>query len=56
VIPKSKTPTRILENLRAAIKLSPDEINAIHALDKKLRFNDSSKDFGYELFEDLDGK
>jgi len=56
VIPKSKTPTRILENLRAATTLSPDEISAINALDRKIRFNDPSKDFGYELFENLDGK
>ena len=56
VIPKSKTPARIHDNLRAAVELSPEDISAINALDKKLRFNDSSKDFGYEFFADLDGK
>jgi alcohol dehydrogenase (NADP+) len=28
----------------------------IAGIDKKLRFNDASKGFGYEFFNDLDGK
>jgi len=28
----------------------------INKLDKKLRFNDPSGDFGYDLYSDLDGK
>ncbi|KAJ5325515.1 aldehyde reductase AKR1 [Penicillium brevicompactum] len=56
VIPKSKTQARIHENLRAVVELSPEDISEINAIDRKMRFNDSSQDFGYELFADLDGK
>lgn len=37
-------------------RLSPEDMKAIESIDKKLRFNDSSTDFGYNLFADLDGK
>jgi len=56
VIPKSKSPERIRQNFDIAFKLDDADIQTIDKLDKKLRFNDSSKDFGYELFTDLDGK
>ena len=56
MIPKSKTQARIHENLRAVVELSPEDISEINAIDRKMRFNDSSQDFGYELFADLDGK
>ncbi|KAJ5831899.1 hypothetical protein N7474_000210 [Penicillium riverlandense] len=56
VIPKSKSPERIAQNFDIAFKLDDADIHEIDNLDKKLRFNDSSKDFGYELFTDLDGK
>lgn len=55
-MPKSKTPARIIENLQGIIQLEPVDIEKINSIDKKLRFNDSSNDFGYELFADLDGK
>ncbi|KAI9929418.1 hypothetical protein MW887_000888 [Aspergillus wentii] len=56
VIPKSKTPQRIAENLQSDFKLEAADLNKINSIDKKRRFNDSSADFGYELFTDLDGK
>lgn len=56
MIPKSKTQARIHDNLRAVVDLSPEDLAVIQGLDRKVRFNDSSKDFGYELFADLDGK
>lgn len=56
VIPKSKSPERITQNFDIAFELEKADIQAIDKLDKKIRFNDSSKDFGYELFTDLDGK
>jgi alcohol dehydrogenase (NADP+) len=56
VIPKSKSPERITQNFDIAFTLDQADIKEIDKLDKKLRFNDSSKDFGYELFTDLDGK
>jgi alcohol dehydrogenase (NADP+) len=56
VIPKSKTPSRIRANLEGDFKLEPEDIKTIDALDKKLRFNDPSKSFGYEYYVGLDGK
>ncbi|KAJ5595143.1 uncharacterized protein N7459_001351 [Penicillium hispanicum] len=56
VIPKSKSPERITQNFDIAFELQASDIQQIDKLDKKLRFNDSSKDFGYELFTDLEGK
>ncbi|KAL2820968.1 NADP-dependent oxidoreductase domain-containing protein [Aspergillus cavernicola] len=56
VLPKSKTPERIRANLEGDFKLSQDDLKKIRGIDRKLRFNDSSADFGYEFFTDLDGK
>lgn len=56
VIPKSKSPERIAQNFDIAFELEEADIQAIDKIDKKIRFNDSSKDFGYELFTDLEGK
>ena len=56
VIPKSKTPARIRANLEGDFKLDPEDVKKIDSLDKKTRFNDSSKGFGYNFFSDLDGK
>lgn len=56
VIPKSKSPERIIQNFDIDFELDPADIKTIDSIDKKVRFNDASKDFGYELFADLDGK
>ena len=56
VLPKSKTPSRIKANLEGDFKLETVDMKKIEKIDKKLRFNDSSKDFGYNFFKDLDGK
>lgn len=56
VIPKSKTPERVRENLQGDFKLDEQDVLKINGMDRKLRFNDSSEDFGYNFFTDLDGK
>lgn len=56
VIPKSKTEARIKQNLDSDFKLSDDEVQRIARLDKKLRFNDPSGNFGWNFYADLDGK
>jgi alcohol dehydrogenase (NADP+) len=42
VIPKSKTPARIQQK--------------VDAIDRKLRFNDPSANFGWSFYQDLEGK
>lgn len=56
VIPKSKTESRIKQNLQGDFKLDPEDVDKIDGLDKKLRFNDPSKNFGWNFYADLDGK
>jgi len=57
VIPKSKTPARIRANLEGDFKLESADVEAISKIDKKLRFNDPSKSWGfYDFYTDLDGK
>ncbi|EMD01204.1 hypothetical protein BAUCODRAFT_61401 [Baudoinia panamericana UAMH 10762] len=56
VIPKSKTESRIKQNLEGDFKLDPEDVKKIDGLDKKLRFNDPSKNFGWDFYTDLDGK
>lgn len=56
VLPKSKTPKRIQDNLQGDFKLSDEDMKKIQSINKKLRFNDSSADFGMEFFKDLEGK
>jgi len=56
VIPKSKTESRIKQNLEGDFKLDSDDLAKLRAIDKKLRFNDPSESFGYEFYTDLDGK
>lgn len=53
---KSKTPERIRQNLQSDFRLDPEYVKKIDGIDKKRRFNDSSEDFGYNFFTDLDGK
>ncbi|KAL4993517.1 NADP-dependent oxidoreductase domain-containing protein [Aspergillus recurvatus] len=56
VLPKSKTPERIRANLEGDFRLEEEDVKRIRGVDRKLRFNDSSADFGYDFFKDLDGK
>ncbi|TKA25700.1 hypothetical protein B0A50_05795 [Salinomyces thailandicus] len=56
VIPKSKTDGRIKDNLDGDFKLDPEDVKKIDGLDRKLRFNDPSKGFGWNFYKDLDGK
>lgn len=56
VLPKSKTPSRIKANLEGDFKLDADDLKRIGGLDKKLRFNDPSENFGYNCYSDLEGK
>ncbi|KAL2786315.1 NADP-dependent oxidoreductase domain-containing protein [Aspergillus keveii] len=55
VLPKSKTPERIKQNIEADFKLDAEDVKKIRGIDRKLRFNDSSEDFGYQFFKGLDG-
>lgn len=55
-MPKSKTESRIKDNLQGDFKLDAEEMKKIDALDRKLRFNDPSKTFQYKFYADLDGK
>jgi len=56
VLPKSKTPSRIAQNLEGDFKLSAEDMKKIEGVDKKLRFNDPSESFGYTFYTDLEGK
>jgi alcohol dehydrogenase (NADP+) len=56
VIPKSKTESRIKSNLEGDFTLPQEDVAKIDAIDKKLRFNDPSKNFGWDFYADLDGK
>lgn len=37
-------------------KLDAEDLKEIEKIDKKLRFNDPSKSFGYDFYTDLEGK
>ena len=56
VLPKSKTPSRIKDNLDGDFKLEKEDLDKISTIDKKLRFNDPSGNFGYDFYTDLEGK
>lgn len=56
MLPKSKTPLRIRSNLGGDFKLSPEDMKKIEKINKKLRFNDSSGEFGRDFFNGLEGK
>lgn len=56
VLPKSKTPSRIKDNLEGDFRLEPAELETISTIDKKLRFNDPSGNFGWTFYADLEGK
>ncbi|RMJ25279.1 aldehyde reductase AKR1 [Aspergillus sp. HF37] len=54
VLSKSKTPSRIKSNLEGDFKLDEDDMAKIRTINKKMRFNDSSGDFGRDFFQDLE--
>jgi alcohol dehydrogenase (NADP+) len=56
VLPKSKTPSRIKENWEGDFSLDQGDLEKIANADKKLRFNDPSKEYKYDFYSDLDGK
>lgn len=56
VLPKSKTPDRIRSNLAGDFKLEKEDLDKLSAVDKKLRFNDPSGNFGWDFYTDLEGK
>ncbi|KAF2131523.1 Aldo/keto reductase [Dothidotthia symphoricarpi CBS 119687] len=56
VIPKSKTESRIKANLEGDFKLPEEDVKKMASIDKKLRFNDPSANFGWDFYTDLDGK
>jgi alcohol dehydrogenase (NADP+) len=56
VIPKSKTESRIKSNIEGDFVLPKEDVAKISEIDKKLRFNDPSKGFGWNFYKDLDGK
>jgi alcohol dehydrogenase (NADP+) len=56
VIPKSKTPARISQNVQGDFELSAEDVSKIDSIDRKLRFNDPSDNFGWVFYSDLDGK
>jgi len=56
VIPKSKTESRIQANFEGDFKLEKEDVEKIDGIDKKMRFNDPSGNFGWNFYQDLDGK
>ena len=56
VIPKSKTESRIKQNLEGDFELEAADVKKIDAVDRKVRFNDPSANFGWDFYTDLDGK
>jgi alcohol dehydrogenase (NADP+) len=42
--------------LEGDFKLDAEDMKKIENIDKKLRFNDPSKSFGYDFYTDLEGK
>ena len=56
VLPKSKTPSRIRNNLEGDFKLDEVDMRKLEGVDRKLRFNDPSGNFGWNFYADLEGK
>ena len=56
MLPKSKTPSRIKNNLEVDFKLEAEDLKKLNGIDKKLRFNDPSGSFGWDFYADLEGK
>lgn len=56
VLPKSKTPERIRSNLAGDFRLEAEDLDKLDRIDRKMRFNDPSGNFGWNFYADLDGK
>ena len=56
VLPKSKTPSRIQSNLEGDFELEKEDMEKLGGVDKKIRFNDPSGNFGWDFYADLEGK
>ncbi|KAL8913170.1 MAG: hypothetical protein Q9171_001964 [Xanthocarpia ochracea] len=56
VLPKSKTPSRIKDNLEGDFKLDAEDLEKLKSVDKGMRFNDPSANFGWNLYIGEDGK
>ncbi|KAL8770056.1 MAG: hypothetical protein Q9209_004094 [Squamulea sp. 1 TL-2023] len=56
VLPKSKTPSRIKDNLEGDFKLDAEDPEKLKGLDKGMRFNDPSANFGFNFYIGEDGK
>lgn len=56
VLPKSKTPSRIKDNLEGDFKLDEEDLEKLKGMDRKMRFNDPSGNFGFEFYVGEDGK
>ena len=56
VLPKSKTPQRIRSNLEGDFELEEADLKKLDGIDKKIRFNDPSANFGWNFYADLEGK
>lgn len=56
VVPKSKTESRIQQNGELDFELTEEDIQKIAKIDKKLRLNDPSANFGWDFYTDLEGK
>ena len=56
MLPKSKTESRIKSNLDGDFQLEAEDVKAIDAINKGLRFNDPSGTFRWNFYEDLEGK
>lgn len=57
VLPKSDATSHIESNLHGDFKLSPQDMEKIKTINRKMRFNDlSSGEFGREFFGDLEDK
>ncbi|KAI4177606.1 MAG: hypothetical protein LQ348_005788 [Seirophora lacunosa] len=56
VLPKSKTTSRIKDNLDGDFRLEKADLDQIRSVDKQLRFNDPSANFGFNFYIGEDGK
>ncbi|EEQ33433.1 aldehyde reductase [Microsporum canis CBS 113480] len=54
VLVKSKTEERIKANFESDFELEAEDVQLLHEMDRKRRFNNSSEAFNYKFFSDLD--